>query len=483
MARKQFLVSLMAGCCLLVASVPTTAFAGPVSCASLTAPVYQRVNPRTLSSFLTTSRTEAVASGASGFTEDRGQVFAASLVSRPGLRPVHQLHRKSDGDRLYTMSGGEIAAALGSYSDLGVAFYAAPKRSACDSVVQRFRSRPGNKHRLVTRPADASTLTKTGWVSEGHAFEAGRITTQTPTTPERDADGRFSFAVMPDTQQEVLQPRDTRFRARTEWLTRNSDDLDLRFVTHSGDVVGWDTPDHRQYEVASEALKPLESAGIPYSLAIGNHDTAAVCTGGGACDPRRTRALFRDTTTFNRYFPASRFGAVAGAYESGKVDNSFSTFPALGMRWMVLNVEMWPRPGAVAWANEVVAAHPEHNVVVVTHHYLTADGEIGGTDAGYGDTSPQYLFDNLIKRHPNITMVFSGHVGAVANRVDTGVHGNRIHSFLEAIHSNTTNPVRLVTLDARARSLRSWVYAPSTNTVHPGSEVTLTDLSLVGQPR
>ena len=41
----------------------------------------------------------------------------------------------------------------------------------------------------------------------------------------------------------------------------NRQKLDLRFVTHTGDVVNWDTPDHAQYKVAQDAMRPLEAAG------------------------------------------------------------------------------------------------------------------------------------------------------------------------------------------------------------------------------
>ncbi|MCO1595726.1 metallophosphoesterase [Micromonospora sp. RHAY321] len=275
-------------------------------------------------------------------------------------------------------------------------------------------------------------------------------------------DPKFSFAVMPDTQQEVLSSSDTRFRNRTDWLVQNRSALDLRFVASSGDVVNWDTPDHSQYVIAREAMRPIETAGIPYSLAIGNHDTQATGVGGSARDPARTRELVRDTTVFNQFFTVGQYGAVKGQFEAGKVDNSYSTFEAGGVQWMVLTLELWPRVEAVTWARSVVAAHPRHNVIVVTHDYIDGNGAIEQS-ASYGATSPQYLFDNLIKQHANIRFVFSGHVGVAGNRVDTGVNGNKIYTFLQTFHSNTTNPVRLVEVDTAANSLRTWIYAPYNN--------------------
>ncbi|HCX85640.1 MAG TPA: metallophosphoesterase [Micrococcales bacterium] len=274
-----------------------------------------------------------------------------------------------------------------------------------------------------------------------------------------DGDGVFTIAVYPDTQQEVWG---SAFLSRTNWLVTNRSALDLRFVDHTGDVVNWDTDDHAQYEVASNALSPLEGAGIPYSLSIGNHDTMATGVGGSARDPKFTRAFQRDTTTFNTYFTASRFGAVAGAYEAGKVDNVFSTFTAEGHNWLVLSLELWPRLDVVTWANAVVAEHPHHNVIISTHSYLDADGSIWTgcepTRCGYGDASPQYLYDNLISQHPNIKVVLSGHTGAALTRTAVTPTGNAVLYYLTAIHSNSTNPVRLLTIDTTTNSIRTDVF-------------------------
>ncbi|GII55827.1 hypothetical protein Pth03_42160 [Planotetraspora thailandica] len=291
-------------------------------------------------------------------------------------------------------------------------------------------------------------------------------------------DTKFSFAVMPDTQQEVLNAGDTRFRNRTDWLVANRSALDLRFVTHSGDVVNWDTPDHSQYVVAQNAMKALEAAKIPYSLAIGNHDTQATGVGGSARDPAHTRELVRDTTVFNRYFTAAQYGAVKGQFEAGKVDNSYSTYSAGGVQWLVMTLELWPRPEVVTWAKNVVAANPHSNVVVVTHDYIDAAGNIEQSSE-YGANSPQYLYDNLIKQYANIKFVFSGHVGIAGNRVDTGVHGNKIYSFLQTFHSNTTNPVRLVEIDAKADSLHTWIYGPYNNQTFGEYDRTFTGIGLV----
>ena len=291
-------------------------------------------------------------------------------------------------------------------------------------------------------------------------------------------DTKFTIAVMPDTQQEVLNASDTRFLNRTNWLVDNRSTLDLRFVTSSGDVVNWDTPDHAQYVIARNAMRPLETAYVPYALAIGNHDTQATGVGGSARDPAHTRELVRDTAVFNAYFTAGQYGALRGQFEAGKVDNSYSTFSAGGVQWLVMTLELWPRVEAVNWAKGVVAANPRSNVILVTHDYIDGNGNIEQS-ASYGATSPQYLFDNLVKQYANIRFVFSGHVGIAGSRVDTGVHGNKIYSFLQTFHSNTTNPVRLVEIDTAAESLHTWIYGPYNNQTFTEYDRTISGIGVV----
>ena len=457
----------------LVLSATPAAADDNATCAALTAPVYQRVDPDTQASTLSTQDTDDAT-----FSQDNGAIMLAATQPAAGLVEVRELINPRNGNHVYIPAGTEASNAVSRYgmTDTGVAFYASPKALSCTDAVYRYRYK--SYHRAVPESLNDGALAAAGWVLEGvtyHLPPTSTTPTPTPTPPQPPAgtgtprpdrdpsDTTFSIAVMPDTQQEVWSP-DQRFINRSNWLVANSvpSKLDLRFVTHTGDVVNWDTDTHDQYEWASKALQPLSDADIPWSLSIGNHDNEATGPGGGARDSKNTRTLFRDTATFNQYFTAADYGDVTGAFETGKVDNVYSEFYAGGKLWMVLNLEMWPRQAVVDWAKNVVAGHPSDNVIVVTHSYLNEDATISQS-AGYGATSPQYLYDNLISRYANIKMVFSGHVGVAASRTDVGVNGNTVYSFLTAIHSNSTNPVRLVTIDTRSGTIDTSIVAPWNN--------------------
>jgi len=279
--------------------------------------------------------------------------------------------------------------------------------------------------------------------------------------PARDADRTFGIAVLPDTQRETHTASDRRMEQRSDWLAARQKSWDLRFALSVGDVADWDTPDHDQYANAARSLLPLQ-ASMPWATAVGNHDTAAVCPGGSACPGKKTWETVRDTSVFNTYFPASRFAALDGEFEPGKIDNAYHSFRAGDVDWMVLNLELWPRKSVIAWANGVVKAHPDKNVIIVTHSYLTAGGSISKSNGGYGATSPKYLFDNLVKLYPNVKFVFSGHTGKARTRTDKGVKGNKIVSYLQCFHSNTSNPVRTVSIHTDSGKVYSDIHWPST---------------------
>lgn len=460
----------MRRCALLLAGVLLTGLtsavtAGPASaaptdvCSGFDQAILMRLNPTTTSSLLTRSPGEASGSSRYGYTVDEGPEFYAAATAVAGSVPVRRLYNAATRDFVALTQQSDISAAQAEgYADQGVRFYASPTASDCADPVYLLRK--GAHFRQVASSAARSALLDDGWTDRGIAFYASSADEPAPGQPGPSGSA-FTVAVIPDTQQEVLSATDSRFAERTRWLVDNRASLSLAYVAHTGDLVNWDTTQHEQYARGSAAMKVLDDAGIPWSGSIGNHDTAAVCAGGSACPGTRPRITVRNTATFNQYFPVSRFPAMRGEFEAGKVDNSWSTFEAGGTKWMVLNLELWPRPEVVAWASSVVSSRPDTNVMLVTHSYLNPDGSIYGA-ADYGQTTPQALFDQLVRPNSNIKIVLSGHVGDTADREDIRADGTKVVSYLGAFHSNTTNPVQLLKIDIAAGTItRTWT-APRT---------------------
>ncbi len=298
------------------------------------------------------------------------------------------------------------------------------------------------------------------------AYISSTPTTQMPqqscTATINESVRPFSIAIIPDTQQEVVVDsaiKNKHFLNRCKWLVNNKNELNLRCVVHTGDVVNWGNVDESQFIIASEAMKVFETAKIPVIYAIGNHDTAAVGVGGGAAVPSETIRRVRDTSVFNKYFSTQRYDYLV-TKDDGVIDNSYYCFEEAGAKWMILSLELWPRTEVINWAKSVVETHPKHNIIIVTHSYLNSNGSILTNNGGYGANSPQYVYDNLISQYSNIKFVFCGHTGNALAVPKVCENGNKIVAVLGTFHSNLKNPVRIFNVDVANGSVYGTIYCP-----------------------
>ncbi|RYG63652.1 metallophosphoesterase [bacterium] len=272
----------------------------------------------------------------------------------------------------------------------------------------------------------------------------------------------FTIPVLPDTQIEV-RARPEMLESQLKWLVQNKKALKIPMVLHVGDIVDWNN--ESQWEMASKQFETLDKAKIPYALAVGNHDTAAVGEFSGSAAPGNVNANLRITDKFNRFFPVRRFKTQKGRFEEGKSDNAFYTFKAGNLNWLVLTLEFCARQGPIDWANKVVAAHPKHNVIVLTHFHLNDRGEINSNNAGYGDLTTQSIYDQFMKKHANIVMVLSGHTGSSAHRADVGEAGNTVHQILQDYQNQDSGGgyIRLLEIDTKAGTIAARMYSPFYN--------------------
>ena len=105
---------------------------------------------------------------------------------------------------------------------------------------------------------------------------------------------------------------------------------------------------------------------LPYSVVRGNHD--AVITGANP-------ALF-DTYFLADAFYMSQFDGVNGGLMStDSATNSWRTLTTEnGDKWLIVNLDWAPNNDVVAWADQIIASHPKHKVIVNTHCYIHLDG-------------------------------------------------------------------------------------------------------------
>jgi hypothetical protein len=289
----------------------------------------------------------------------------------------------------------------------------------------------------------------------------------------------FTLPVLPDTQIAVnIKPE--MFTSQMKWLVANKKTLDIPMVLHVGDIVDWNNA--KQWEIASNGFKILDEAGLPYALAVGNHDTAAVGEFSGSAAPGNVNANLRSTHFFNSNFPISRLSAEKGQYEPGKSDNAYYLFEAGGLKWLVLTLEFCARQGPVDWAGSVLAAFPQHNAIILTHFHLTSKGQINPTNAGYGNLTGQAIYDQLMKKHANLLLVLSGHVDSSAHRADQGDAGNPIYQILQDYQGKDAGGayIRLLEIDPDAGTIAAKMYSPFYDkTLEDESRFTFKDVKFI----
>ena len=270
---------------------------------------------------------------------------------------------------------------------------------------------------------------------------------------------KFTLPVFPDTQTEI-SAKNEMFYSRIDWVIDNKDSLNIPMVLHVGDLVNFDNYNH--WEVASKGYDAFDRNHVPYAIALGNHDTEAVGVYNGSAAPGNVNQNLRKTYKFNSYFPVHRFENQRGRYEADKSDNAYYTFKVGDTNWLVLTLEFCPRMGAINWAGDVVKAYFDYNVIILTHYYLTPKGEIGDRNAGYGDFSPQVMYNRLVRLYPNIKFVLSGHVSGSALRVDDGVEGNKIYQMLQNYQNDDFGGgyIRLLTFDIDNATVSAEMYSP-----------------------
>jgi len=154
--------------------------------------------------------------------------------------------------------------------------------------------------------------------------------------------------------------------------------------------------------------------GLPYLMTVGNHDQSPNGDATGT------------TTGFNDFFGVSHFTGrsyYGGNYGSNN-DSYFTLFSASGLDFIVVTMEYDTAPDAavLAWADNLLAAHPNRWAIVSTHNL------IGTGNPGSFGAQGQAIYDAL-KDNPNLFLMVSGHNPGEGRRSDT-YNGRVVHTVL-----------------------------------------------------
>ena len=172
----------------------------------------------------------------------------------------------------------------------------------------------------------------------------------------------FRVIGLPDTQKySELYPEI--FQAQTQWIVNNRGELDIKFVSHYGDLVehGIGLLALQEYENAAAAMRLLLKEDIPHGIVAGNHD---VLESGSA---RQTY----DESNYLQYFGPQWYEQrdwFGGASESGL--STYQLFEGNNTEFIALHLHLETPHTELAWAQGIINENRDKPVMVTTHRYL-----------------------------------------------------------------------------------------------------------------
>jgi len=246
----------------------------------------------------------------------------------------------------------------------------------------------------------------------------------------------YTFAVVGDTQRLARQAEQS-YQTITNWIVDNAADRKIARTLFMGDLsdsngsmgeAEW----RGQWEVVDRSLKVLDGK-VPYVTIPGNHDYL-------------NDVKARDLTMYNEYLPYEKFAAqtgFGGAYEVGCTQNIYYTQTLAGVKYLYLALEFGPEPSVMEWACDVIEAHADHRVIVMTHGFLDETGELYDdgkylsaywyfSRSGTPATSSQTMWEKYLARYENVFMILCGH--SAESRIQykslVGEKGNTVMTFM-----------------------------------------------------
>lgn len=225
----------------------------------------------------------------------------------------------------------------------------------------------------------------------------------------------YSFAVVGDTQainDKNGNKNGTQLSGIYDYILENVEQKNIEFVFGLGDIT--ENDDATEWERAQAQIQRLDNV-VPYALNRGNHDSNA---------------------KMNQYFSYEQYKAKYSGSANGKIENTCQFLSVGKVDYLIFSLDFGASDDVLNWAAGIIETHPNYNVIITTHSYLTRDGKYTTRD---NDTSLQNaantgedIWNKLVKKYDNVVMVISGHVYANDIIVNDAVgdHGNKIKQIV-----------------------------------------------------
>lgn len=281
----------------------------------------------------------------------------------------------------------------------------------------------------------------------------------------------FTVVVLPDTQNySEFYPEI--YDAQTQWIADNRRRLNIRFVSHVGDIVNT-ASDQQQWVNALNSMLILDDHGIPYGTAQGNHDRGRstneyVFPPGWDIRPEDRDYLAHFGPWFYLDEPWYQGASPSGA-------SNYQIITVDGRRFLFLHLEIDKYIEEVAWAQDVLNAHPNVPTVLVTHRYLfdvrvfgarfnRLFSEVIGGEPPPGALSANQLWNFFVQHNTQIFMVLCGHFDGEYRQVSLNAAGLPVYEILTDYQSFSPNGgdgwLRYMIFDPDASRIVGLTYSP-----------------------
>ena len=157
----------------------------------------------------------------------------------------------------------------------------------------------------------------------------------------------------------------------------------------------------------------------------------------------------------------SEFG---GTFDPDRHDNSWYHFEAAGLKFLILALEYHPRDEVLDWANRIVAEHPDHRAIVLTHAYLKGNKTRNTNKLKLKGNNGEQMWQKFVRKHRNMFMVLCGHFGGEAVLTSAGDHGNQVHQILsdyQGLNNGGESWLRYMVFQPEANQIGIYTYNPA----------------------
>lgn len=201
------------------------------------------------------------------------------------------------------------------------------------------------------------------------------------------------------------------YESTVQWIySQYIQEMDIKCVLQVGDLTATNLSE--QYQSFYNVTSPLADY-LPFIACIGNHDYDW---------DKDSKIINRNSTLFSKYTNFQLTNSlVIERFEEGRTENMIVKNYIGGQPYYILSLEFGSREEVLKWAEDYVSNHPELNFILMTHEYLTKQGELIDEDSyairqlrNTTCSTPKQIWERLVKKYDNIICVLCGHNGFYA---------------------------------------------------------------------